>query len=70
MHVRRKTAKRGASLLLMCIRYYQGDQNKESEVSSKEVTNAYKDSVGKPEAENTIWKTRRRWEDNIKMGLK
>jgi hypothetical protein len=35
-----------------------------------EVCNAYKIFVGKPEENRSIGRPRRRWENNIRMGLK
>jgi len=34
-----------------------------------EMRNAYKILVGRPEGKRQLGKPRRRWEDNIKMGL-
>jgi hypothetical protein len=35
-----------------------------------ETRNAYKILVGKPEGKRPLGRTRRRWVDNIKMGLR
>jgi hypothetical protein len=36
----------------------------------REITNAYKFLVGKPEGKNPLGRRRRIWEDNIRMDLK
>jgi hypothetical protein len=35
-----------------------------------EIRNAYKDLVGKPDRKRPLKRLRRRWEDNIRMGLR
>jgi hypothetical protein len=35
-----------------------------------EMRNAYRISVGKPEGNRLLWRSRRRWKGNIKMKLK
>jgi len=35
-----------------------------------EMRNAYNILVGKPEGKSPFWRTRRRWEDNIRMDVR
>jgi hypothetical protein len=36
----------------------------------REMRNEYKISIGKPEGKRLLGRPRRRWKDNIKMGLR
>ena len=60
---------------VLLTRYHLGDQVKKTEIGRTCSTyrarrGAYRVLVGKPEGRRPLERTRRRWEDNIKMDLR
>jgi hypothetical protein len=62
-------------VIFFCITEYCGGQIREDEISGAyaiywEKRNAYRVLVGKPEEKRPVGRSKRRWENNIKMYLK
>ena len=67
-------SERRALCSVLLTKYYSGNQIKNNQMSRVCSTYgdrnvSYKVSVGKPEGRRPLRRPRRRWEDNIKMGL-
>ena len=58
----------------MLTKYFSGDEIEKKRTGGEcstygERRVAYRDLIGKPEGKRTLGRSRRRWEDNIKMDL-
>ena len=69
-----KTTYKEALCSMLVTKYHSGDQIKKTQIgrtcnSMGERRGTYRILVGKPKERRPLGRHRRRWEDNIKMGL-